>query len=87
MSLYGSGPGSSKAGGAKGNDGRGGGRGKGKNGNVDGGGGDKRRSSGVMSVATWNKLSPQEKGNLFGGTRPGSQKKAKKQQERGSRYD
>ena len=49
----------------------------GKNGNKSEGGGEKKPKSKkkVMSVATWNKLSPQEKGNLFGGVRPGSVKK------------
>ena len=49
----------------------------GKNGNKSEGGGEKKTKSKkkVMSVATWNKLSPQEKGNLFGGVRPGSVQK------------
>ena len=47
------------------------------NGKMSEGGGEKIRKSKkkVMSVATWNKLSPQERGNLFGGVRPGSVKK------------
>lgn len=49
--------------------------------NVDGGGGDRKRrgSKKEMSVTSWRQLSPKERNDFFGGTRPGSQSKAKKE--------